>query len=131
MKIGKWTIVVPDKLIIKQYGDYATRGYVVDDNNFWNNNLSQNIRAIQYTGNNLDKEQVEHNDGSPHTFFSGNIKIFADEWDKKHLIFLQDSWDNNNIQVQIENNSTRPETLDEKINRLGPRPTIYNSVDIY
>lgn len=74
MKIGKWTIVVPDKLIIKQYGDYATRGYVVDDNNFWNNNLSQNIRAIQYTGNNLDKEQVEHNDGSPHTFFLEILK---------------------------------------------------------
>jgi len=131
MKTGKWTIVVPDKLIIKQYGDFATRGYVIDDNNFWNNNLSQNIRAIQYTGNNLDKEQVEHNDGNPHTFFSGDIKVFSDEWDKKHLIFLQNSWDYNNIQVQIENNSTRPETLDEKINRLGSRPTIYNSVDIY
>jgi hypothetical protein len=131
MKIGKWTIVVPDKMIIKQYGDFATRGYIIDDNNFWKNNLNENIRAVQYTGNNLDKEQVEHNDGSSHTFFSGNIKIFADEWDKKHLIFLQDSWDSNNIEVQIENDSTRPETLDEKINRLGLRPTIYNSVDVF
>lgn len=131
MKIGKWTIVVPDKLIIKQYGDSAQVGYIIEDNNFWTNNLSSNIRAIQYTGDNLDKEQVEHNDGSPHTFFSGDIKAFADEWDKKHLVFLQESWDFNNLKIQLENNLTRPETVDEKINRLGPRPTSFNSVDIY
>ena len=51
MKIGKWTIVVPDKRIIKQYGDGKTIGYIVEDNNFWINNLNSNINAIQYTGN--------------------------------------------------------------------------------
>ena len=122
MKIGKWSIIVPDKRIVKQYGDGATWGYVVEDNFFWNNNLESNIRAIQYSGDNLDTDQVEHNDGTGNTFFNGDIKKFSDKWDEQHLIRLQAEWDIDNI---------KDETPEEKITRLGVRPTSYQSQDIY
>lgn len=122
MKMGKWTIVRADKRIIKQYGDGKSIGYLVDDQNFWNTNLDSTINAIQYTGNNSDFDQVEFNNGNQNTYFSGNIKIFADAWDKEHLKMLQLIWDSNNL----EN-----ETVEEKIVRLGQRPTNYISEDIY
>jgi hypothetical protein len=121
MKMGKWTIVRADKLIIKQYGDGKSTGYFIDDQNFWNTNLDSTINAIQYTGNNSDFDQVEFNNGNKNTYFSGNIKIFADAWDKEHLKSLQLIWDNNNL----EN-----ETIEEKIVRLGQRPINYISEDI-
>jgi len=121
MKMGKWTIVRADKLIIKQYGDGKSIGYFIDNQNFWNTNLDSTINAIQYTGNNSDFDQVEFNNGNKNTYFSGNIKIFADAWDKEHLKSLQLIWDNNNL----EN-----ETIEEKIVRLGQRPINYISEDI-
>ena len=143
MKMGKWTIVRVDKTIIKQYGENQSIGYIINDDNFWNNNLSNNIHAIQYTGNELDFDQVEYNDRSPNSKFNGNIKIFADEWDKAHLKNLQNIWDNNNIYESIPNLNITPEnplpfirvkkeeTLEQKELRIGSRPTIYNSLDIY
>ena len=121
MKMGKWTIVRADKLIIKQYGDGKSIGYFIDDQNFWNTNLDSTINAIQYTGNNSDLDQVEFNNGNKNTYFSGNIKIFADAWDKEHLKSLQLIWDSNSLQN---------ETIEEKIVRLGQRPTNYISEDI-
>ncbi len=143
MKIGKWTIVVPDKRIIKQYGEENSRGYVVEDNNFWSSNLSSNIHAIQYTGNNNDTNQVEYNDGTLHTSFTGDIKIFADAWDKEHLKHLQNLWDNNSIYESVVNNNITPEnpfpfirvkieeTIEQKTARIGPRPQEFNSKDIF
>jgi len=122
MKIGKWSIIIPDKRIVKQYGDGATWGYVVEDDSFWNDNLESNIRAIQYSGDNLDTDQVEHNDGTNNTVFNGDIKKFSDKWDEQHLIRLQAEWDIDNI---------KDETPEEKITRLGVRPTSYQSQDIY
>ena len=121
MKMGKWTIVRADKLIIKQYGDGKSIGYFIDDQNFWNTNLDSTINAVQYTGNNSDLDQVEFNNGNKNTYFSGNIKIFADAWDKEHLKSLQLIWDSNSLQN---------ETIEEKIVRLGQRPTNYISEDI-
>lgn len=122
MKIGKWTIIRPDKRIIKQYGDGQTIGYTVEDENFWSSNLDPSVHAIQYTGNNSDLDQVEFNNGNKHTFFSGDIKIFADAWDNEHLKNLQKNWDRNSL----EN-----ETAEQKIVRVGPRPTTYTSENIY
>ena len=50
MKKGKWSIIVDDKRIIKQYdeGSVAGIGYIIESENFWLNNLNSNIRAIQY-----------------------------------------------------------------------------------
>jgi len=122
MKLGKWTIVKPDKVIIKQYGDGQTMGYKVEDENFWSTNLDPSIHAIQYTGNNSDLDQVEFNNGNKNTFFSGNIKIFADAWDIEHLKFLKAKWDFDNL---------KDETVEAKIVRIGQRPTNYVSEDIY
>ena len=145
MKIGKWSIIVPDKRIIKQYGEETTLGFIVENNSFWQNNVSSNIKAIQYTGDNLDKEQVEYNDGSPHSHFTGDIKKFADEWDKAYLLKLQNDWDMANLMIVISSNDPgfilelqsqnitqhRVETVEEKIARIGNRPTSYASIDIY
>ena len=129
MKKGKWTIVVDDQLIIKQYDEGVKKGigYIVEDEDFWTSNLSSNIRAIQYTGNVEDREQVEYNDGTLHTSFNGNIQIFANKWDEKHLENLQSIWDSNNFYNQ---ETKIKETLQEKINRIGPKPTIYQSQNV-
>lgn len=128
MKIGKWTIVPEDKIIIKQYGNGATFGYYVLDENFWANNVSNDIRAIQFTGDDNDFNQVEFNDGKDHDKYSGNIQIFINEWDKLHLLRLQKDWDNNKIR-DPQTNEIILETETEKINRLGPRPTTFVSTD--
>ena len=120
MKKGKWTIIKADKKIVKQYGELL--GYIVNDNNFWNTNLNSNIHAIQYTGDNSDFDQVEFNDGTKNTYFSGDIKIFADAWDKEYLKDLQLIWDNDNL---------KDETVEQKTSRIGPRPINYVSQDIY
>lgn len=129
MKTGKWTIVVDDKRIIKQYEGRI--GYEILDDNFWLNNLDKNIRAIQYTGDNNDLDQVEYRDKTPNSVFTGDIKIFADKWDEAHLLNMQNLWDNNNIQITLADNSKRPETSEEKINRIGQRPSTYKSENIY
>lgn len=148
MKRGKWTIVVPDKRIIKQYdeGLVSGIGHVIESDIFWSNNLAPNIRAIQYTGLINDTDSVEYNDGTHNSSFSGDIKIFADEWDKKHLQYLQSIWDNDNIfknppdpnePIEVRREKINagiywtPETEVEKINRLGPRPQNYTSSNIY
>jgi hypothetical protein len=138
MKIGKWSIIVPDKRIVKQYGDGQTWGYLIEDDGFWKNNLNSNIRAVQYTGDNSDLDQVEFNDGTPHTYFTGNIQNFADKWDEQHLLRLQQDWDFNNEYINLgktdpnkpDQDQYRPETQEEKITRLGPKPTSYSSIDI-
>jgi hypothetical protein len=130
MKIGKWSIIVQDKRIVKQYGEEATLGFIVENNSFWQNNVSSNIKAIQYTGDNLDKEQVEYNDGSPHSHFTGDIKKFADEWDKAYLLKLQNDWDNDTL-YSPDISKSKAETEEEKITRIGSRPTSYVSTDIY
>jgi len=143
MKIGKWSIIVEDKIIVKQYDKEASYWFYITDNSFWENNVSSNVKAIQYTGDNLDKEQVEYNDGSSHSHFTGDIKKFADEWDKKYLLKIQNDWDNANLKIlmvptdpefKIEVSDLpqyRTEREEEKIARIGNRPTSYTSVDIY
>jgi hypothetical protein len=139
MKKGKWSIIVDDKRIVKQYGNGATLGHVVEDNSFWTNLINSRIRAIQYSGDNLDLDQVEFNNGNKNTYFTGDIKIFADAWDKEHLKYLQEIWDSNNIQINLgktnldkpNEDQFREETIEEKIIRIGNRPTSYTSEDIY
>jgi hypothetical protein len=145
MKKGKWSIIVDDKRIVKQYdeGSIAGIGYVIESENFWLNNLNSNIRAIQYSGISDDTDQVEYRDGTHNSSFTGNIKIFSDEWDKKHLEQLQLIWDNNNIYETISNPNSTPEnpkpditvtkkeTTEQKTSRVGPRPISYVSQDIY
>ena len=120
---ANWTVVFEDKLVIKNYAEGASEGigYHIDDNSFWENESFQNIWAIQ-SGTSNTSDEVEHRDSTPHCSLSDegiNIQQFIDKWDAAHLLKLQSNWDTNN--------HPDGETEDEKISRLGARPTSYSS----
>ena len=116
-----WTVVFEDKLIIKQTGDVAGRGYPINDDAFWSQSKFSNIWAIQ-SGTSTLTDEVEYKDSTPHSSFAdaniGDINQFSSKWDSVHLIELQSGWDNDNVDG---------ETDAEKITRLGARPTSYSS----
>jgi len=120
-----WTVVFEDKIIVKpgfDNGDGTTgKGYTIDDDTFWNQSKFSNIWAIQY-GTTPSSDEVEHRDATPHCSFAeadlGDFQPFIDKWDAAHLTQLQFQWDNNNVDG---------ETSEEKIARLGARPTSYSS----
>ena len=120
---ANWTIVFDDKCVIKNYAEGASKGvgYVISDDSFWSDSKFSNIWAIQY-GTSNTSDEVEYRDGTQHTSYAdanlGDISQFSSRWDSVHLAQLQSDWDNNNI----EN-----ETADDKIARLGARPTSYSS----
>ena len=111
---SSWTVVFDDKVIIKQKGDAAGTGYVIEDNDFWGLAKWNNIWAIQYGATNVN-DQVEHRDSSPHTSWDeadlGDFQDFISRWDAAHLAKLQADWD--------------ADTSDESVK--GPRPTSYSS----
>jgi len=119
-----WTVVFDDKLIIKQSGDAAGTAYKIDNDNFWDDTKWSNIWSIQYQNDNHDySDSVEHKDTTPHSTWTnanlGNFRTqFVDKWDASHLSQLQSNWDNDNVES---------ETTDEKIIRLGAKPTSYSS----
>ena len=126
---SNWTIVFEDKIIIKNYAEGASEGigYKIDDDTFWNQSKFSNIWAIQY-GTSVSTDEVEYRDETPHSSFAdaniGDISQFSSKWDSEHLARLQSNWDNNNI---YNEDGTSAETSEEKINRLGARPTSYSS----
>ena len=126
---SNWTIVFEDKIIIKNYAEGASEGigYVINDDSFWNDSKFSNIWAIQY-GNSITSDEVEYRDETPHSSFAdanlGDISQFSSRWDSAHLTQLQLNWDNNNI---YNEDGTSAENSEEKINRLGARPTSYSS----
>jgi len=106
-----WTVVFDDKKIIKQSGD-APISYKIQDNDFWGLAKWSNIWAIQYGTENVN-DQVEYRDQTPHA---------------AHLTRLQSDWDNDNGDTRdADGNITHEETEEEKIARLGARPTSYSS----
>ena len=124
--LGNWTVVVNDKMIIKQNGDGAC-SYKINDDAFWNQSKFSNIWAIQYGASNISDE-VEYKDETPHSSFAdanlGNFQDFINKWDSAHLSRLQSDWDNSNL---YNEDGSLAETESEKISRLGPRPTSYSS----
>ena len=120
---ANWTIVFEDKCIIKNHDEGASEGigYVINDDSFWSDSKFSNIWAIQH-GNSTTSDEVEYRDSTPHSSFAdaniGDISQFIDKWDSTHLAQLQSYWDSNNVEG---------ETDDEKITRLGARPTSYSS----
>lgn len=119
---SNWTVVFNDKLIIKQNGDAAGNGYVINDNAFWSQSKFSNIWAIQY-GTSVSTDEVEYRDNTPHSTYVnanlGDFNEFINRWDSAHLSKLQSNWDNNNL---------KDETSEQKITRLGARPTFYSSL---
>ena len=115
-----WTVVFEDRMIIKKTGS-DQGAYVISDDSFWSDSKFSNIWAIQY-GTLITSDEVEYRDETPHTSFAdagiGDISQFTNKWDSAHLAKLQSDWDNDNV---------NDETEDEKITRLGARPTSYSS----
>jgi hypothetical protein len=121
---GKWTVIFEDKIIIKNYDEGASEGIgykILDDDDFWNDSKFSNIWAIQY-GTSVSTDEVEYKDTTPHTTYTdanlGDISQFTSKWDAVHLTQLQKNWDNDGV---------LNETSEEKIARLGARPTSYTS----
>tara|TARA_Y100000004_G_C8723531_1_gene331121 strand:+ start:117 stop:518 length:402 start_codon:yes stop_codon:yes gene_type:complete len=127
-----WTVVFEDKLIIKQVGDGAGEGYKIDDDAFWNDSKWSNIWAIQYKDDNHDyNDSVEYRDDTPHsTWTAANLGSFRDQfitkWDAAHLARLQSDWDNN-VAWNDDDTINTDETNEQKVARLGARPTSYSS----
>ena len=82
------------------------------------------LRAIQYKDDDHDyNDSVEYRDETPHATWTnsnlGNFRTqFVEKWDASHLTELQSNWDDDNID---------DETSDEKVARLGAKPTSYSS----
>ena len=121
---GTWTVIFEDKLIIKQSELTANNqpvGHTIDDNDFWGLSKWSNIWAIQY-GTSNPSDTVEYRDETPHSTWEdanlGDFSDFTTRWDSAHLTQLQSNWDNDNVEG---------ETADDKIARLGARPTSYSS----
>lgn len=121
---GKWTVIFEDKMIIKNYDEGASEGIgykILDDDDFWNDSKFSNIWALQY-GTSVSTDEVEYKDTTPHTTYTdanlGDISQFTSKWDAVHLTQLQKNWDNDGV---------LDETSEEKIARLGARPTSYTS----
>ena len=118
---AQWTVVFDDKLVIKQSGDAAGTPYVINDNDFWGLAKWSNIWAIQYGTANAS-DTVEYRDSTPHSSWEdsnlGDFSDFTNRWDAAHLSQLQSNWDNDNVEG---------ETPEDKIARLGARPTSYSS----
>ena len=118
---AQWTVVFDDKLVIKQTGDAAGTSYKIDDNTFWSQAKYSNIWAIQY-GTANPQDTVEYRDSTPHSTWEdsdlGDFSDFTTRWDSAHLAQLQTNWDNDNVDE---------ESAEDKIARLGARPTSYSS----
>ena len=116
-----WTVVFEDKLVIKQSGDAAGTGYVIQDDDFWGLAKWSNIWAIQY-GTANPSDTVEYRDGTSHSSWEdaslGDFQDFITKWDSAHLAQLQSNWDDDNVEGESES---------DKIARIGARPTSYSS----
>jgi len=81
---ANWTVVMDDKMIIKQSEGI---GYTIDDDSFWNDSKFSNIWAIQH-GTSNTSDEVEYRDDTPHSSFAdaniGDISQFTDKWDTAH-----------------------------------------------
>ena len=129
---GKWTVVFDDKIIIKNYDEGSGEGvsYKIDDNDFWGLAKWNNIWAIQYATSN-PSDTVEYRDTTPHSTWEdanlGDFQDFITRWDSAHLAHLQKEWDSNNSGTGDSKETYVPETEEEKIARIGARPTEYSS----
>ena len=120
---AQWTVVFEDKLIVKNFAEGASQGvgYIISDNDFWGLAKWNNIWAVHY-GNAVATDAVEYRDETPHSTWEdanlGDFQVFIDKWDAAHLARLQSDWDNDNVDG---------ESAEDKIARLGARPTSYSS----
>ncbi len=116
---AQWTVIFDDKLIQKNYAE--NKWHIIDDASFWANPAYSNFWAVQY-GTSVATDEVEYRDETPHSTWEdanlGDFSDFTNRWDAAHLAQLQSTWDNNNVEGETE---------EDKIARLGARPTSYSS----
>lgn len=98
------------------------RCHIINDQEFWND-VDSRIHAIQY-----------HSDGDKHIEYKNpqeNVSItdinilqkYIAKFNLAEQLFQnQIVWDNNNIQKTLADGTKKDETLQEKIDRIGPRP---------
>ena len=129
---SNWVVIFDDKKITKNFDEGAGegRGYIItDDDAFWNQSKFSNIWAIQYDTP-VVTDQVEYRDNTPHSSYAdanlGDFQLFIDKWDSKQLAFLQSEWDEGYTPAD-DSPGPEGETTEQKIARLGPRPTTYSS----
>jgi len=122
-----WTVVIDDKKVINPAvtnADGHPIAYAINDDSFWNDPKFSNIWAIQY-GTSDSNDEVEYKGTTSHTAYDssvlGNFNDFITRWDSAHLTQLQSDWDNDNVVG---------ETAEQKINRLGAKPTSYSSPSV-
>jgi len=128
-KHGFWTVIIPDKNIIKKTEDFSPENpgvAKIEEDAFWSQSKFNNISAIQFTDDNLDNDQVEYVDTSPNGSYDesvfGNFRTeFINRFDAQHLINIQNAWDGNNTTVEdpaaTDTDGVRQETIEEKITR--------------
>jgi len=135
-KHGIWTVVFDDKMIYKKTADASAsepKAVVVNDDAFWNQSKFSNIHAIQFTDDNVDNDQVEYKDDTEHSNYDasvlGSFNEFITRFDTAWLAKIQNDWDMDNVVVEdpADSGTYRAETSDEKIARIGARPTSYTS----
>jgi len=116
---SRWVVVFDDKKISKPSLEDGI--HFLEDDPFWDDPKFSNIWAIQYGAQNPNDE-VEYRDETPHTTYAaanlGDFNVFIQKFDAAHLAFLQSNWDDNNVEG---------ETAEEKVARLGERPTSFVS----
>tara|TARA_E500000178_G_scaffold314476_1_gene332760 strand:+ start:342 stop:743 length:402 start_codon:yes stop_codon:yes gene_type:complete len=129
---ASWTVIFDDKMVVKNNGAEAGTGYVINDNDFWGLAKWSNIWAIQYATSNVN-DQVEYRDETPHSSYAeanlGDFQEFITRWDAAHLAKIQADWDADGpiVTHDLDGNVLSTETEEEKIARLGARPTSYSS----
>ena len=119
---AKWTVIMADQKVVRHDG--VSLSYTINDDSFWNQAHFSNIWAIQF-GTTPSSDEVEYKDGTTHSAYDasvlGNFNEFKTRFAAAHLSQLQADWD--------EDNTTESETAEQKINRIGARPTSYTSPD--
>ena len=126
---AQWTVIFEDKVIIKNLaeGGNEVLTYKISEDDFWGLAKWNNIWAIQY-GTSNPNDTVEYRDTTPHSTWEdanlGDFTEFTTRWDTAHLTDLQDKWDNDNL---VNDDGSSAETAEDKIARLGARPTSYSS----
>lgn len=120
------TVIPFDKQIYLETSDTQfpnRRCHVIDnDQEFWNN-VDSRIHAIQYHSDGL--KQIEYKNPRENVVITdiATIQKYIDKFNLTEQTYqTQLAWDNNNVQITLEDGKKRSETLEEKITRLGSRP---------
>jgi hypothetical protein len=129
-----WGVVFDDKKVynhsVKTDG-HATCYKILGDDAFWSQARFSNLWSIQF-GNAVVEDQVEYRDETPHSAFDaathGDFNEFITRWDVAHLAEIQKVWDEDNNFTDTD--PPVQETAEQKINRLGARPTSFTSPSV-